>query len=187
MNCENCSETHDGSYATGRFCSTKCARGFSTKSKRLEINKKVSLTLTGKSKGFSVKALNRGHAARRANLERCLKYGPFEELSTKRKKKRLFWEQEGRCAICNCESVHNGLPLTLQLDHLDGDRTNGSRANLRMLCPNCHTQTETWGSHNARGEARERMLSGKKLARPAGIEPTSSPSEGDMLSIVPRA
>jgi len=45
MNCENCGNHHDGSYGSGRFCSLKCARAFSTKSKRKEINEKVSKTL----------------------------------------------------------------------------------------------------------------------------------------------
>lgn len=44
--CENCKQDHDGTYGSGRFCSSKCARGFSTKAKRQEINKKVSKTLT---------------------------------------------------------------------------------------------------------------------------------------------
>jgi len=45
--CENCKQTHEGFYGSGRFCSSKCARGFSTKNKRKEINEKVSKTLTG--------------------------------------------------------------------------------------------------------------------------------------------
>lgn len=40
--CENCGKEHDGTYGSGRFCSTKCSRGFSTKVKRKEINEKVS-------------------------------------------------------------------------------------------------------------------------------------------------
>lgn len=48
MICENCKTKHDGSYGSGRFCSCKCARGFSTKAKRKEINKKVSKSLKGK-------------------------------------------------------------------------------------------------------------------------------------------
>lgn len=40
--CENCNSTHDGSYGSGRFCTNKCARGFSTKEKRKDINKSVS-------------------------------------------------------------------------------------------------------------------------------------------------
>lgn len=46
MQCENCDLTHDGSYGSGRFCSNKCARCFSTKARRLEINTQVSKKLT---------------------------------------------------------------------------------------------------------------------------------------------
>lgn len=46
MICEYCNKTHDGSYGSGRFCNEKCARGYSTRSKRKEINKKVSKVLT---------------------------------------------------------------------------------------------------------------------------------------------
>jgi len=45
MLCENCNQEHDGSYGSGRFCCQKCARSFSTKKKRKEINQKVSNTL----------------------------------------------------------------------------------------------------------------------------------------------
>jgi hypothetical protein len=40
--CENCGQEHNGTYASGRFCSSKCSKGFSTKAKRKEINEKVS-------------------------------------------------------------------------------------------------------------------------------------------------
>lgn len=46
--CEYCNKKHDGKFATGRFCSSKCAKGFSTKAKRKEINKKVSYKLKGR-------------------------------------------------------------------------------------------------------------------------------------------
>lgn len=46
MICENCINYHDGSYGSGRFCSNKCARSFSTKDKRKEINIKVSKKLS---------------------------------------------------------------------------------------------------------------------------------------------
>lgn len=45
--CENCSSLHNVSYGSGRFCSSKCARGFSTKNKRDLINKKTSDSLRG--------------------------------------------------------------------------------------------------------------------------------------------
>jgi hypothetical protein len=48
MICENCNNEHDGKYGSGRFCSTKCSRGFATKHKRKEINDKVSSSMIGR-------------------------------------------------------------------------------------------------------------------------------------------
>ena len=69
--CENCNNEHDGSYATGRFCSTKCSRGFSTKSKRKEINAKLSNANKGK-----------GHANLIKECKNCL--NTFEVFWIKR-------------------------------------------------------------------------------------------------------
>jgi len=46
--CENCGKEVFENYGSGRFCSEKCARSFSTKAKRKEINEKVSKTLKGR-------------------------------------------------------------------------------------------------------------------------------------------
>ncbi len=48
MLCENCNKDHHGTYGSGRFCCVTCARGFSTKNKRTEINKKVSAKISGR-------------------------------------------------------------------------------------------------------------------------------------------
>ena len=48
MLCENCNIEHTGSYGSGRFCSAKCARSYSTKNKREEINTKISKKLKGR-------------------------------------------------------------------------------------------------------------------------------------------
>lgn len=48
MNCERCLTVHDGTYGSGRFCSVKCARSFSSFQKREEINRKVGNKLRGR-------------------------------------------------------------------------------------------------------------------------------------------
>ncbi len=49
------------------------------------------------------------------------------------------------CALCPVSGIWNGKPLTLQVDHENGVRSDNRPENLRFLCPNCHTQTETFG------------------------------------------
>lgn len=46
--CENCGTAHIGEYGSGRFCSSKCARGFSTKYNREETSQKTRLTFLNK-------------------------------------------------------------------------------------------------------------------------------------------
>ncbi len=48
-----------------------------------------------------------------------------------------------QCEMCGL-TEWRGMPLPLELDHIDGDRHNNTIQNLRMLCPNCHAQTESW-------------------------------------------
>jgi predicted RNA-binding Zn-ribbon protein involved in translation (DUF1610 family) len=48
------------------------------------------------------------------------------------------------CGLCGLNAVWNGQPLMLPVDHQDGDFLNNLAENLRFLCPNCHSQTETF-------------------------------------------
>lgn len=49
-----------------------------------------------------------------------------------------------KCHKCQLVNIWNGEPLTLHMDHIDGDYMNNSLNNLRFLCPNCHSQTPTF-------------------------------------------
>ena len=50
---------------------------------------------------------------------------------------------EYKCSICGI-SEWQGKPITLQLDHINGNNRDNRIENLRILCPNCHSQTETF-------------------------------------------
>ena len=52
--------------------------------------------------------------------------------------------RSNKCEECGITSW-NRKPLTIQIHHEDGNRYNNKIENLKMLCPNCHTQTKTWG------------------------------------------
>jgi predicted RNA-binding Zn-ribbon protein involved in translation (DUF1610 family) len=53
-----------------------------------------------------------------------------------------------KCSECGCAGGWNGKPLTLNVDHENGDWRDCRPENVRFLCPNCHSQTETFGSKN---------------------------------------
>lgn len=64
-------------------------------------------------------------------------------------RKYLFEKNNNSCQKCGWSGVN---PITgnvpLQIHHIDGDCTNNSENNLELLCPNCHSLTETFGSLN---------------------------------------
>jgi hypothetical protein len=69
--------------------------------------------------------------------------------SSKDLKRRLFKSglKEKRCERCsNIEWMGQEIPL--QLDHINGIRSDNRIENLRILCPNCHALTPTWGGRN---------------------------------------
>lgn len=88
---------------------------------------------------------NRGF--QRNSVEEILQGAPYRSSAAKLKR-RLIESQykQDVCEKCGQGPSWNGAPLTLQLDHIDGNPTNNRLENLRVLCPNCHTQTPTYGS-----------------------------------------
>jgi len=79
-------------------------------------------------------------------------------------RQHILDEQDGCCATCGIVDEWNGLPLVLVLDHIDGDASNNSRANLRMVCPSCDSQLPTFKSRNrgnGRHFRRERYANGQ--------------------------
>lgn len=70
--------------------------------------------------------------------------GPGWQSTKIRKKLIEFGLKESKCEKCGLELVWNNKPLSLQLDHINGDRRDNRLINLRILCPNCHSQTSTY-------------------------------------------
>lgn len=61
--------------------------------------------------------------------------------------RRYLIKNTSKCFVCGIKDW-NDLPISLECDHIDGDITNNRFSNARLLCPNCHSQTETFRSKN---------------------------------------
>lgn len=81
-------------------------------------------------------------------LEEILK-GNHPNYQTAKLKRRLLKAgiKHHKCEICNITDWR-GEALSFHLDHIDGDVTNHRLWNLRILCPNCHSQTDTYTGRN---------------------------------------
>lgn len=71
---------------------------------------------------------------------------------------RLYMLRHTRYECAECKvSTWRDKPITLQVDHIDGNVKNSRPENLRWMCPNCHSQTRSWGSSNIKEENRHRL------------------------------
>lgn len=117
--CEYCgNDFYDKPYGT-KFCSYKCHHDY-------EYEQYIKRWQNGEENGLS---------------------GRYD--ISKRIRKYLFEKYDNKCQLCGWGEEN---PIThkipLQIHHIDGDCTNNKEDNLQLLCPNCHSLTETFGSLN---------------------------------------
>ena len=70
--------------------------------------------------------------------------------------KRYLAEQKEGCWSCGVTEWNNK-PLVLELEHIDGNSENNTEENLSLLCPNCHSQTDTYKGKNTGNGRHSRM------------------------------
>jgi len=71
-------------------------------------------------------------------------------------KKYLIDNRGHKCEVCERTTWVNN-PIPLEVDHINGDNQDNSLENLRLICPNCHSQTDTYKNKNyGNGRSRRR-------------------------------
>jgi hypothetical protein len=150
--CPKCNTQHEKS---GIFCSRKCAnsRSWSDEAKKA---KSISLKKYIKDHPEWTQQSKSGLANRVAKQKKTAKAKHIEKfkdgaiVSRTSIKKFLILEYGEQCSICNMLPMWHGKFLSLQVDHINGINKDNRPENLRLVCPNCHSQTETFAGKKHR-------------------------------------
>lgn len=149
---------YDKDFFKGKYCDSGCgqpAKYFSKGTGRFRCSESANSCPANKIKNST--GLKKAHAEGRAwtfneehrqkshisHRRKLVETNDFKDLGHKLRKKIVIEEQDYKCLYCGLDEWM-GLRITLELDHIDGDRYNNNRNNLRCLCPNCHSLTDTW-------------------------------------------
>jgi len=155
--CSKCNAKHEKS---GKYCCRSCANSRVFSEAALEKKRNKSLNFwsqfdeLGRKEHSKEKMLkyDRELADKRRSetLLQQSRSRPYEEMSHGALRKRMLVERNFTCEGCGIGNEYNGKPLTLELDHYDGNNQNNKYENLRILCPNCHSQTPTYRGKNTK-------------------------------------
>ena len=122
FNCINCGKTQSEKRNTqNKYCDNKCQQEY-------QYSRYITDWKAGKEPGTRGKALQLSSYVRKYMLDR----------------------ENNTCENCGWNALHpdDNFPL-VEIDHIDGDASNNSEDNLRVLCPNCHSMTSTFRSRNS--------------------------------------
>jgi Zn finger protein HypA/HybF involved in hydrogenase expression len=130
--CENCNKSFHPRYSSfGKFCCKKCSSEFKKKD---TIRKWKLGEITG-TKNYSCSTFIRNY---------------------------LMEKHNDKCQLCGwgIKNIYtNKVPL--QIHHIDGNSENNREDNLQLLCPNCHSLTENYGSRNKNAPRGKSIYYGK--------------------------
>lgn len=155
--CEKCHTKFVAISKKQRYCGHSCAAQESNKQRQLVTNPNwnrpkyccvVCFQLSTNQK-FCSRECQRQHRERQ--------YETGKITSRRILRQQLINVNGYKCSNCSI-SEWKGHRIVLELDHIDGDPSNNSPLNLRLLCPNCHSVTPSWKWRNKGFGRRSRKL-----------------------------
>lgn len=86
----------------------------------------------------------------------------FDQLGFGSRRLYLLKEANYSCTRCGFSKTREDGQSILEIDHIDGDHTNNTRENLRVLCPNCHALTPNFRNWGRNEKSSKRFRKGNK-------------------------
>lgn len=167
--CQHCAKVLEYSERNKKFCSSSCAATFNNL-KRTEKIRKNPKQYKEKRLPVSWNCVDCGREhitvawriGKYCNSDCQKNYEHNQRINDwlKNKKpigknalKKYLTENFGyKCSVCNISSWNNK-EIVLELEHKDGNSENNSKENICLICPNCHSQTDTYKGKN-KGQGR---------------------------------
>lgn len=149
-------------YKRKKFCNNSCAASYNNKHK--EKKHKYCLNC-----GKEISLHNQKYCS--AECQQNYQYKEYidrwknrfesgirgEYLISRYIKRYLLEKYDNKCCKCGWNKINNFTgTIPLEVHHKDGDYTNNSEENLELLCPNCHSLTETYKAGNMGNGRKDR-------------------------------
>ena len=165
--CNCCSKTFVALISENRkYCSSTCA----AKVNNQNVSRRKTITKKCIECGDLISPNNKDFCSRKCrtinkekhyfiNIEKGVYVFNTKQTEEKWVKKYLIKKHGEKCIKCGwCEKhlITNNIPI--QMNHIDGNSDNNKLNNVELLCPNCHSLTENYGSLNLGGGRSERKI-----------------------------
>lgn len=142
----------------GKFCNLSCSAKYNNRGVA-RVPKKITYCECG-----NIKFRKNKYCSECADKHIYDKISALHEAKYDRVRKRILLDQRGhQCEVCGLVEW-NGQPIPIELDHIDGNADNNTVDNLRLICPNCHAQTETYKGANAGKNSKRQQMRRKRYA-----------------------
>lgn len=162
--CKFCNNNIDYGRKNNIFCSHSCAASFNNKGVRKHGQLPPNCLICSAKTSYSARKYCSREcffAGRKKESHKSITNGSVHHPYRLR---NFLIETRGYgCEICK-NSTWMNKPIPIELDHIDGNSSNNFVENLRLLCCNCHAQTETYKGKNVgqgRAKRRQRYREGK--------------------------
>jgi predicted Zn-ribbon and HTH transcriptional regulator len=151
--CAECGQLFPYEKRYNKFCNQSCAASYNNRG------------VTRHSKGSKVCACGKPKKTQNQYCAECIEkrvynhrvYDLKDANNDKIRKRILLENRPHQCEVCGLSEWRNQ-PIPLEMDHIDGNADHNEEENLRLICPNCHAQTETYKGANAgRNSSRQKM------------------------------
>jgi predicted nucleic acid-binding Zn ribbon protein len=153
--CLYCSTTFNSSiFNPKKFCSSSCSVSYNNKLRNRKLPNKCVICEKEITRKYKCCSNTCASILRHNNIFKLIENGDTT-LYEGYYKKYLIHKYGNKCMECDWCKVH---PITgkvpIQLEHIDGNSDNNNLTNLKLLCPNCHSLTPTYGALN-KGKGRD--------------------------------